>query len=201
MLKIFHIPGTRALRPVWLAEEMGLKYELQPCAGFADPKLREANALGTVPMLEDGDTRVVESLAIMDYMMDRYGPTPLKPKPSDAAYPAYIQFFHFGEGTLGARFRNLVVSKLFIPDDQKQNWATADSEKGFISGADLIAQQLKHHPYLAGEEFTAADISCTLMLGGGANLLGFEDRYDPTVREYMKRVTERDAYKRASAAH
>lgn len=200
MLKIFHIPGTRALRVVWLAEEMGLKYELQPMQGFTDPKLREANALGSIPVLEDGDVRIIESLAIMDYLMDRYGPTPLKPKPMDAAYPAYIQFFHFGECTMGARFRNLVVAKLFITEDQRSNWATADSEKGFITGAEMIGHHLQHNAYLAGDQFTAADISCTLMLGGGAKLLGFENRYSDSLRDYLKRVTERDAYKRASAA-
>jgi glutathione S-transferase len=201
VLKIFHIPGTRALRVVWLAEEMGLAYELQPMMGFTDPKLRAANAMSAIPVLEDGDTRVIESLAIMDYMMDRYGPTPLKPKPADAAYPAYVQFFHFGECTLGARFRNLVVSKLFIPDDQKSNWATDDSERGFISGAEVIGEHLRNNEYLAGDRFTAADISCTLMLGGGVKLLGYEDRYQQSVRDYLKRVSDRPAYKRASAAH
>ena len=200
MLKIFHIPGTRALRVVWLAEEMGLRYELIPMAGFTDPKLKAANAMGSIPILEDGDTRVIESLAIMDYMMDRYGPTPLKPKPSEAAYPAYIQFFHFGECTLGARFRNLVVSKLFIPGDQKSNWATADSEQGFLTGAEFIAEHLKQNAYLAGDRFTAADISCTLMLGGAVKLFGWENRYDQVVRDYLKRVTDRPAYKRASEA-
>lgn len=200
MLKIFHIPGTRALRVVWLAEEMGLKYELQPMQGFTDPKLREANALGSIPVLEDGETRVIESLAIMDYMMDRYGPTPLKPKPTEASYPAYIQYFHLGECTLGARFRNLVVAKLFVPEAERSNWATADSERGFIAAAELIGRRLQHNTYLAGDRFTAADISCTLMLGGGARLLGFEDRYSDSVRDYLKRVTERPAYQRASEA-
>ncbi|MBS0386751.1 MAG: glutathione S-transferase family protein [Proteobacteria bacterium] len=200
MIKIYHIPGTRALRVVWLAEEMGLKYELQPMAGFTDPKLKQANALGSIPVLEDGDVRIIESLAIMDYLMDRYGPTPLKPKPADPSYPAYIQFFHFGECTMGARFRNLVVAKLFIPEDQRQNWATADSEKGFITGVEMMGEQLKRHAYLAGDQFTAADISCTLMLGGGAKLFGWENRYDQAVRDYLKRVTERPAYNRASGA-
>ncbi|MFZ2030219.1 MAG: glutathione S-transferase family protein [Vitreimonas sp.] len=200
MIRIYHIPGTRALRVVWLAEEMGLKYELQPVQGFTDPKLTEANALGSIPVLEDGEVRIIESLAIMDYLMDRYGPTPLKPNPTDAAYPAYIQFFHFGECTMGARFRNLVVAKLLIPEDQRDNWATADSEKGFITGVEMIGEQLQRHPYLAGDQFTAADISCTLMLGGGAKLFGWEDRYHQAVRDYLKRVTERPAYQRASAA-
>ena len=196
MLKIYHIPGTRALRVVWLAEEMGLEYEILPMQGFRDPKLSEANALSSVPVIEDGDIRVVESLAIMDYMMDRFGPTPLKPKPSDAAYPAYIQFFHFGECTLGARFRNLVVSKLFSLDG---NWATEDSERGFLTGAQMVANRVSEHPFIAGDVFTAADISCGLMLGGGAKLLGYEQRYERPVRDYLKRINERPAFKKASA--
>ncbi|HVY86297.1 MAG TPA: glutathione S-transferase family protein [Caulobacterales bacterium] len=198
MLKIYHIPGTRALRVVWLAEEMGLPYEIIPCAGFRDPLLTNANAMNAVPVLEDGDVRIVESLAIMDYMLDRYGPSPLKPKSADAAYPAYIQFFHMGECTLGARFRNLVVAKLF---NLEGNWATQDSEQGFITAAnEMIAAQVRKQPYLAGDAFTAADISCALMLGGGAKLLGYEERYDPAVRDYLKRVNERPAFQKASRA-
>ncbi|MES1201209.1 MAG: glutathione S-transferase family protein [Pseudomonadota bacterium] len=195
MIKIYHIPGTRALRVVWLAEEMGLPYEIVPCAGFRDPALTSANAMSAVPVLEDGDVRVCESLAIMDYMLDRYGPSPLKPKPSDASYPAYIQFFHMGECTLGARFRNLVVSKLFSLEG---NWATQDSEHGFMTAVnDMIGAQVRKHAYLAGDAFTAADISCALMLGGGVKLLGYEERYDPTVRDYLKRINERPAFKKA----
>jgi len=195
VLKIYHIPGTRALRVVWLAEEMGLKYEILSCQGFRDPMLTDANAMSSVPVLEDGDVRVVESLAIMDYMMDRYGPTPLKPKPGDATYPAYIQFFHFGECTLGARFRNLVVSKLFSLDG---NWATEDSERGFLTGAQMVAKQVSEHPFVAGDAFTAADISCALMLGGGAKLLGYEERYEQPVRDYLNRINQRPAFVKAS---
>ncbi|HVZ99495.1 MAG TPA: glutathione S-transferase family protein [Caulobacterales bacterium] len=196
MIKIFHIPGTRALRVVWLAEEMGLPYEILPIQGFRDPALTQANAMNAVPVLEDGDVRICESLAIMDYMMDRHGPTALKPPPADPAYPAYIQFFHMGECTLGARFRNLVVSKLF---NLEANWATQDSEQGFMTAAnEMIAAQLRRHPFLAGDAFTAADISCTLMLGGGAKLLGYEERYDAVVRDYLRRMNERPAFRKAS---
>ena len=198
MIKIYHIPGTRALRVVWLAEEMGLSYEIIPCQGFRDPALTSANAMSAVPVLEDGEVRVCESLAIMDYMLDRYGPSPLKPAPTDPSYPAYIQFFHMGECTLGARFRNLVVSKLF---GLEGNWATQDSEQGFMTAVnEMIAAQVRKHAYLAGDTFTAADISCALMLGGGVKLLGYEERYDPAVRDYLKRINAREAFKKASRA-
>jgi glutathione S-transferase len=197
LIKIYHIPGTRALRIVWLAEEMALPYEIVSVQGFRDPALANVNMMNAVPVLEDGATRITESLAIMDYLMDRYGPTPLKPAPTDANFAEYLQFFHFGEATLGARFRNLIVARLFAPDDEKDNWATRDSESGFMTGVGMIAEKLRHGPYLAGDKFTAADISCTLMLGGGAKVFGWGERYDPAVRDYLERVTSRDAYRRA----
>ena len=53
-----------------------------------------------LPAIRDGGVTMVESVAIMEYLMGRYGPTPLQPSPDDPAFPAYQQFLHLGEAGL-----------------------------------------------------------------------------------------------------
>jgi hypothetical protein len=81
----------RGFRVVWLLEEMGLPYRLRPVDLLAgaenDPEFMAINPGGFIPAIVDGDVTMVESIAIMEYLMARYGPTPLAPAPSDAIFP------------------------------------------------------------------------------------------------------------------
>jgi glutathione S-transferase len=97
----------RGFRVVWLLEEMGLPYRLRPVDMLAgvenDPEFLAINPAGFIPALQDGDTIMVESIAIMEYLMARYGPTPLAPDPRTIrAFPAYQQFLHLGEAGLAS---------------------------------------------------------------------------------------------------
>src|SRR5690348_11808359 len=94
----------RGLRVVWLLEEMGLPYTLRPVDLFKgaenDPEFIAVNPGGFIPALTDGDVTMVESIAIMEYLMARHGPTKLAPGASDPAFPLYQQFLHLGEAGL-----------------------------------------------------------------------------------------------------
>src|SRR5205814_7120550 len=96
----------RGFRVVWLLEETGLPYRLRPVdllAGVeADAEFLAINPAVFIPALQDGDVTMVESIAIMEYLMARYGPTPLAPASHEAAFPAYQQFLHLGEAGLAA---------------------------------------------------------------------------------------------------
>ena len=96
----------RGFRVVWLLEEMGLSCELRPVdllAGIEkDAEYLAINPAGFIPAIRDGDLTMVESIAIMEYLMARYGPTPLSPEPRDPTFAAYQQFLHLGEAGLAA---------------------------------------------------------------------------------------------------
>ena len=81
----------RGFRVVWLLEEMGLAYRLRRVDLLAgvdkDPEFLAINPGGFIPAIQDGDVTMVESIAIMAYLMARYGPTPLAPDPHDPAFP------------------------------------------------------------------------------------------------------------------
>jgi glutathione S-transferase len=189
----------RGFRVVWLLEEMGLPYRLRPVDLLAgvehDAEFLAINPAGFIPALRDGDVTMVESIAIMEYLMARYGPTPLAPDPRDPAFPAYQQFLHLGEAGLAASMYFVVVSRNLAPEAERNNWGARKAREVFQSRLGLVTRQLARSPYLVGDAFTAADISVTYALefaqrAGGVRLGAAEEAY-------VARTTGREAYKRA----
>src|SRR5258708_17077059 len=189
----------RGFRVVWLLEEMGLAHRLRPVdlrAGVEeDAEFLALSPAGFIPAIQDGDVTMIESIAIMEYLMARYGPTPLAPDPHDPAFPAYQQFLHLGEAGLAASMYFVVVSRNLAPEAERGNWGARKALEVFENRLGLVTRQLARSPYLAGDTFTAADISVTYALelaqrAGGVTLASAE-------RAYVARTGGRDAYKRA----
>jgi glutathione S-transferase len=187
---------------VWLLEEMGLAYRLRPVDLLAgaenDAEFMAINPAGFIPAIRDGEATMVESIAILQYLMARYGPTPLAPAPDDPAFPGYLQFLHLGEAGLAASIYFLVGARNFAPEDQRGNWSAGQALEVFESRRGLVARQLARAPYMAGEAFTAADISVAYALllarqAGGVVL-------DEAEQAYVARVTGRDGFQRALQA-
>lgn len=199
MIKVFHAPRSRSLRVIWMLEEMGLPYEVEP-GSIMQPSeaFLKANPTRTLPVLVDGDTIITESIAILQYLGTKYGPTPLVPSPEDKGYASYLQFLVLGEASLAAGLTPLVRAMFMAPDDQKQNWTLKNNAESFIKQLQLVDSRLAASPYLAGDAFTAADISVGYALGFGT-FLGLDEGYSAAVRDYQQRITSREAYQRASA--
>ena len=198
MITVFGGQTSRSLRVVWLMEEMGLAYRVRQVdllSGVEDAEFLAVNPAGFIPAIQDGDVTMVESVAIMEYLMARYGPTPLAPAPDDPAFPAYQQFLHLGEAGLATFFNLLVVSRHFAPEAERQNWGAGWAAETVESRLDLVRRRLARSPYLAGEAFTAADISVTYALELGRNHAGIA--LGDAEQAYLARTTGREAYRRA----
>ncbi len=192
----------RGFRVVWLLEEMGLPYRLRPVDLLAgvenDPEYLAVNPAGFIPAIRDGDITMVESIAIMEYLMARHGPTPLAPAPDDPAFPAYQQFLHLGEAGLAMSMYIVVVSRNLAPAAEKRNWGARKALQVFESRLGLVTAQLARAPWMAGDRFTAADISVTYALEfaqrTGCYALGEAER------AYVARAAARPGYLRAMDA-
>ena len=199
MITVFGGQTSRSLRVVWLLEEMGLAYRLRPVdlrAGVEDDaEFLAINPAGFIPAIRDGDVTMVESVAIMEYLMARYGPTPLAPAPQSRAFPAYQQFLHLGEAGLATLMMPVVVSRFIAPEAERENWGATWCLQSFQKRLKLVSQRLASSPYLAGEAFTAADISVTYALNLGQRNCGIT--LGDAEQAYLARTTGRDAYKRA----
>lgn len=192
----------RGFRVVWLLEEIGLPYRLRPVDLLAgaenDPEFLAVNPAGFIPALVDGDVIMVESIAIMQYLAARYGPTPLAPEPHDPSFPLYLQFLHLGEAGLMGLLFFVFADRVLAPEADQNSWTGNFAEQLFESRRGLVAKQLARAPYMAGDSFTAADISVTYALEFGKRTCGLT--LDGPEQDYVARTTAREGYARAMDA-
>ena len=201
MITVYGTPPSRSMRVIWMLEEMGLPYTVQSVDfqnRFDDAEFVEASPTGSFPGIRDGDVCLMESCAILEYLGAKYGPTSLTPAIEDPSYPAYISYLHFGEASLSAPLNVTMGTRFFAPEDQKQNWGSQFAIDLFARKSAALLIPLRRGRYVAGQVFTAADISCGWALGL-ARFLGFEERLDPALREYVGRLSQRPAFQRAAS--
>lgn len=189
----------RGFRVVWLLEEMELPYRLRDVdllAGIEnDTEFLEINPAGFIPAIRDGDVTMVESIAIMEYILARYGPTTLAPGAQDAAFPAYQQFLHLGEAGLAASLYFVSGARNIAPESERDNWSARQAMGTFTTRMSLVTRQLEHAPYMAGDRFTAADISVGYALEMARKNVGVV--FGDAVQAYMTGLRERPGYRRA----
>lgn len=177
---------------------MGLPYSVRHVdmlAAEKDPAWLAVNPGDFLPAIQDGDVTMVESIAIMEYLMGGYGPTPLQPSPGDPAFPTYQQFLHMGEAGLATLIMIPLVSGFIAPKAERDNWGARWAHECVERRLLLVRRQLAAAPYMAGDGFTAADISVTYALNLAANHAGFV--LSDAEQAYLARTMDRDAYKRA----
>jgi glutathione S-transferase len=199
MLKIYHSQGARSLRVVWLCEEMGVPYETAEASFFKpSDEFKAINPLRTVPAMTDGDVRMIESVAMMIYIMSKYGPTDLEVKPNEPGYADYLQFLMFGEAGVAAYGNPIVATRFMAPDDQKDNWTTGYLKNAILKRLEFVGQRLGGRPYVAADRFTAADISVSYITIG-AKFAGIEEEIPASVKAYVANLHQRPAFQRAAA--
>ena len=200
MLTIYSHLSTRSLRIVWMAEEMGLAYQVRPEAlGRPSPELQALNPIATLPTVVDGDLVMTESTAVLQVMAHRGDREDLAPGPNSPHYPAFLECLHYGEASLAAFLTPLVHTRFMAPDDQKENWTAKTLGTIFVRRLAFAERRLGDHLFLVGDTFTAADICIGYSLNFGA-AFGLDARYPPAVLAYWARLKDRPAYQRAIVA-
>ena len=190
----------RGFRVVWLLEELGLAYrlrdvDLRPGAD-SDPAFLAVNPGGFIPALQDGETILVESIAILEYLLARYGRgSALAPAAEDESFALYQQFLHLGEAGLAGTLFFAAIPPRIAPDGQGDNWTSRWAATLFEGRRRLVARQLARAPYMAGDAFTAADISVTYALDFARRVGGVAMSADEAA--YVARTSGRDGYRRA----
>jgi glutathione S-transferase len=104
MIIVHHLNDSRSQRILWLLEELQLPYEIRKYqrdakTRLAPPELKAVHPLGKSPVIVDDGRVVVESGAIVDYVIRHHGGGRLQPDPASPAYDDYVQWLHFAEGS------------------------------------------------------------------------------------------------------
>ncbi|TGY89016.1 glutathione S-transferase family protein [Marinicauda algicola] len=200
---LYHAPMTRSIRVRWTLEEMGLPYRLETVkftrGDVGGAEYRQINPMQKIPAFRDGDRVLLESLAIVQYLVTKYGPTDLAVKPDEPGYGAWLEWLHFGEATMSMSVNLILAHTTLLPEEQRNpglaKWARHEVDKHL----NMIAERgLKGHDYLAADRFTAADISVVYMLYLLKLVKQFNGAPEP-VRAYFDRVAAREAWRKASA--
>jgi glutathione S-transferase len=188
--------AVRGRRVIWQCEEMGLPYRIETVSFPPSAAYRALNPLGSVPFLEDdGGVAINESVAMMLYLAQKYGPTPLLPGIADPRLARVLQMTVFGETAIGMGMNPIVEARFRAPDADKRNWSVLAQEARVEAAVRYVDGILGDDPYLAGTELTLADISVGSMLGMWTGTLGHA--LPEHLMAYGERLASRPAYRRA----
>jgi glutathione S-transferase len=198
MITIYHLGVSQSDRVVWLMEELGLPYRLEWFDRGADrlapPEYLALHPASMAPVIKDGERVLAESVAIVQYIAHKHAGGRLTVAPSAENYADYLYWLQFNNNALGGFF---VKSAL----------AGAGHDGGIIGKlaqrrTEGLFRQMNAHlanrPYLAGDEFTLADL-----MSGFAVVtmpqLGFGRTIDdlPSVQRYARQLAQRPAWQKA----
>jgi len=197
MITVHHLNDSRSQRILWLLEELGVPYELKRYqrdakTNLAPPELKAINPLGKSPVIQDGPHTLIESGAIVDYLIRRHGHGALQPDPATATYDEYVQWLHFAEGSaILPLMLNLYVGRLGEAGAPLHPRIESELKNylGYLDNA------LSLTPYLVGEELTGADVQMSF-IGEFAKAQGKLEPY-PNLTAWVERFQARAAYKKA----
>jgi glutathione S-transferase len=149
-------------------------------------------------VIEDGGMKMFESGAILEYLLERHGNGRLAPTPGSPARPAYLQWFHYGESTLARYVSDVVRSRFGMPESVRCAEYTPFARDRVKSALAPVNEVLGKQEYIAGSDFTAADI----MVSYGiimAKITGELPAEFPHLAGYLGRLKARPAYAKAWA--
>jgi glutathione S-transferase len=198
-MKLYHCADARSLRPLWALEELGADYELinmafPPRATY--PGYLSINPLGTVPTFVDGTVTLTESTGICHYLGEKFAPTDLRVDPTEPAYGEYLNWMYRSDATL--TFPQTIVLRYtrLEPKERRLPQAAEDYTVWYLSRLRSVEAALEDREFLCAGRFTMADIAIHYALFLGETL-GLAERYKPRSRDYLERLKERPAFRRA----
>jgi len=197
MIVVHHLNDSRSQRILWLLEELELPYEIKPYqrdaqTRLAPPELKKVHALGKSPVITDGNRTIIESGAIIDYVVRRHGGGRLQPSPETPAYDDYQQWMHYAEGSaMLPLMLNLYAARLgeAAAPLKPRIESEISNHLAYIDGA------LNGRQFLVNDALTGADIQMSFV-GEVAGAFGKRTEY-PNLDAWTKRLHQRPAYKKA----
>ena len=194
MIKLYGIPRSRTMRPLWMLEELGIPYETEKVSFINDtrtPQFLKLNPNGHIPVLRDGDLVLWESLAINLYLARKYDKG-LWPKSVDDEGRAY-QWSVWAMTELEEPVLTALLHRMFLPQEQRDPKKADDAAERFKQPLSVLEGALAGRQYLLGNTFTVADINVAGVLSG-APLGGLE--LSKNVQDWLGRCTGRPAFAR-----
>jgi glutathione S-transferase len=197
VLEVHHLNNSRSQRVLWLLEELGLPYEIvryqrDAQTNLAPKELEAIHPLGKSPVLKDGAEVVIESGAILEYIVRRHANGRMAPAESSKEWPRYLQLMHYAEGSA-------MLPVMLLLYTGRLGEAGAPLKPRIASEMDrhfgFLDAQLTGRDWFVGGDVTAADVNLSFPIQAAKLMYGL-DAF-PNLARFLDRVHARPAYKRA----
>lgn len=203
MIKIYGVPRSRALRALWMAEELGLPYEnVKTHFATGDtrkPEYLKINPNGHIPALQDGDVTLFESMAINLYLARKYDKGKgLWPTSVDDEGRTY-QWSLWSMTELEPPLLDVLMHRLILPEGQRDAKKAEDGLERFKKPLAVLNDALAGKDYLLGKTFTTADLNVAAVMSW-ATLSGVDLGTAPNAQAWVGRCLGRPALAKASGA-
>ena len=196
MIKLYGIPRSRTMRPLWMLEELGLPYENVKVSFVNDtrkPEFLKINPNGHIPVLQDGDLTLWESMAINLYLARKYDKG-LWPKRVEDEGRAF-QWSLWTMTELEEPVLTALLHRMFYPADQRDPKKADDAAERFKTPLGVLNGALAGKQYLLGDAFTVADLNVASVISW-APLGGLDLGAAPNAQAWVGRCTGRPAFAR-----
>ena len=194
---VHHLENSRSQRILWLLEELALdydvkRYERDKKSMLAPPELKLIHPLGKSPVITVDDKTLIETGAIVEYLVAKAGGILGAPAHIDEAL-RYRQFLHYAEGSLMPPLLSiLVILRLGLLGRPARKPILAM----FAGHLRWLDTELQDRDWFAGNSFTAADVMMSFPLEAAKQRAGLDVRY-PNLLAWLNAVHDRPAYQRA----
>jgi glutathione S-transferase len=211
MITVHHLNDSRSQRVLWLLEEMGVPYEVKRYqrdakTRLAPPALKAIHPLGKSPVLDDGEARLAETGAIIEYLLDTYPAAGLRPAAGTAEARRLTYWLHYAEGSA---MTPLLLKLIFTAIPGRVPFLARGVAKGISKAmnANMIDPQITAHTgyweaelgkseWFAGNAFSAADIMMSFPVEAAGSRIGYgADK--PKLKAFLQKIHARPAYQRA----
>lgn len=196
MIKLHHLKFSRSSRIIWLCEEGGIEYDMvpydrDPVTRRSPPELGEAHRLAKAPTVEVDGHVMVESAAIIEYLVEKHSDGALGVAPDHPERAKYLEWLHFAEGTMGMSFIITGIAPML--------GGLPDVLNGFLQGEvdkllDHLELELEGRDFLVADKFTGADINLHYMLEGRDAMGQLGSR--PNCKRYFDALVARPGYQK-----
>lgn len=198
-IKIYGVARTRAFRPIWMAEELGLDYEHIPVeigdAGARTPEFLAINPNGRLPAVVDGDTVLVESLAITLYLAKKHATGTLYPaRIEDEAKVWQWTLWALTEVDRGVNIWSLNAIRL--PEAERDAAKRAEALQVLKAPFKVLDEAVAKQPYLLGNSFTVADLNVAAVISRAVDM---DLSAVPHLKAWLERCLARPGAQRALA--
>lgn len=192
-MKLYGLPPTRAIRPLWLLNELGLECEivaLDPLDARSKDTLRELNPSMKVPVLQDDGLILTESVAIMTYLDRRYADGQFAPAGApDMARVDRWNMFLVTE--IEQPLWRMTLHTVIYPEEERSASEVRLAARDCLKELARVEEHLAKHEYLVTEGPTLADFNAAFTLDWAEDE-GLLDE-SSSCRDYLARMYARPA--------